>query len=346
MHYPELTDTQQATSNGRYQLGQKWGFKKYNQPNKQHLPVRKRNMCSRSRSRSQSNLRDEYEDKLMESPNAPVVPSRGIESLRPLLCELFTNQWWDEKSLRDLKSAKPSNVSSCLRLCFQWCQEQIRIDDARFPAPYGRGTDDEVGIPVDNEYGCEVQIFIYLLHRYIGSQALAEPGSWDVLARHTVKTCPIKMLCTMSSLVVVVANSATKAASDQSLEQLWPTAPPTPSQDDFDDLFDVARRGMDAVDRHDWGDAKLVAEFCDEFQSIIVHYADYGNAVRFAAREYMKLNGPAQGVREDSGHKEGALAEPCLVGIEDPVFHIDDMDMTGSDERGIVAYENYPFWTT
>ncbi|KAI1754023.1 hypothetical protein F4782DRAFT_545366 [Xylaria castorea] len=300
-------------------IGEKWKWKKYNQGVVKLTPPRTR------KSRSQNNLTDVQEDEIIVASNGAEIPCRDLASLHTSLLELFTDQPLDEKCLSILKIGNPRDVSQCLRLCFHWCKEEIHVDDAEFPAPYGDGTDAEIGIPEDN-YGCDVRIFIYLLHRYIGSSALAEHDSWDTLAKQTVGFCPIKMLYTMSTLVVVVVGSALKLSQ----EEADPYTPPSSLSNDFHDLFSVAKLGVDEMDR--WEDEKLLTEFCDEFGTILEDYANYGDAISSAVRKYTAQNWPGLDVPEELGFAsdEDHHDDPGLdiyMPDDDMIFSVEDISM-------------------
>ncbi|RYC65059.1 hypothetical protein CHU98_g1157 [Xylaria longipes] len=292
-------------------LGEKWKWKKYNQGGAKPAPVRTR------RPRSQSNLSDAQEDEIIVASNGSEAAGLDIASLRTSLSELFNNRPLDEKCLGILKNGNLRDISRCIRLCFQWCKKEIQIDDAEFPAPYGRGRDDETNIPEDN-YGCDVRIFIYLLHRYILSSPLLGHDSWDTIAKQTVGFCPIKMLYTMSTLIVVVVGSAL-----QSSQEANPFTPSPSPSDAFDDLFDVARRGVNEMDRHGWEDGSLVTEFCNEFTAILEDYANYGHAVTSAVRDYIARNWPDQGVPEEQGFADDDDHHDDLwpdIYMQDPVM--------------------------
>ncbi|KAI0550707.1 hypothetical protein F4679DRAFT_594599 [Xylaria curta] len=268
----------------QYQLGEKWKWKKYNQQGaEKQTPPRTR------KPGSQNNLKDAQEDEIVVASTEFEVPSRDVVSLHPSLVKLFTDRPQDEKCLGILKIGNTRNISQCLRLCLHWCKEEIHIDEAEFPAPYGDGTDAEVNVPEDN-YGCDVRIFVYLLHRYIGS--LAEHDSWDTLAKQNAVLCPIKMLYTMSTLIVVVVSSALRLS-----EETNTFTPSSSFSTIIPDLFSVARLGVDEIDR--WEDEKLLTEFCDEFQTILEDYANYSEAVSSAVRGYMALNWPGLEVPEE-----------------------------------------------
>ncbi|KAI0451608.1 hypothetical protein F5B21DRAFT_377404 [Xylaria acuta] len=301
----------------RYQLGEKWKWKKYNQGGVQGGA--KPSPARPCKPRSQSNLRDAQGDEIIVAPNGSEAPGRDIASLRASLLELFTDRLLDEKFLVVLRNnSKPRDVSRCLHLCLLWCKNEIRVDDAQFPAPYGDGRDTETGI-TEGYYGCDVRIFIYLLHRYIGSSALADRDSWDTLAKQTVGFCPIRMLYTMSTLIVVVVCNALESAQEASL---------------FDDLFAVAKRGVTEMDRHGWEDERLVNEFCDEFENILKDYANYGDTVSVAVRNYMARNWSGLEVHEELGFADDQDHhddnDPCLglyMPNEEPLFHIDVDDI-------------------
>ncbi|KAI0861727.1 hypothetical protein F4860DRAFT_524061 [Xylaria cubensis] len=294
----------------QYQLGEKWKWKKYNQQGVEKLtPPRTR------KSRSQNNLREAQEDEIVVAPTELVVPSRDVISLHAPLRELFTDRPLDEKCLGILKIGNPQ----CLRLCFHWCKEEIYVDDAEFPAPYGDGTDAEPDVQEDN-YGCDVRIFIYLLHRYMGSSAPAEHDSWDTLAKQTVGFCPIKMLYTMSTLIVVVASNVLKLSEEAG----------SPFSTIIDNLFSVAKLGIDEIDR--WDDEKLLTEFCDEFQTILEDYANYSEAVSSAVRGYMALHWPALEMHEeleftsDEDHHDDSFST-LYTQQDESMFQFDDLSM-------------------
>ncbi|KAI0183398.1 hypothetical protein EV127DRAFT_414157 [Xylaria flabelliformis] len=297
-----------------YQLGEKWKWKKYNQQGVEKLtPPRTR------KSRSQNNLREAQEDEIVVASTELEVPSRDVLSLHAPLRELFTDRPLDEKCLGILKIGNSRDVSQCLRLCFHWCKEEIHIDDAEFPAPYGDGTDAEPDVPEDN-YGCDVRIFIYLLHRYMGSSAPAEHDSWDTLAKQTVGFCPIKMLYTMSTLLVVVASNVLKLSEE----------PASPFGTVIDNLFSVAKLGVDEIDR--WDEEKLLTEFCDEFQTILEDYANYSEAVSSAVRGYMALHWPALEMHEeleftsDEDHHDDSFST-LYTQPDESMFQFDDLSM-------------------
>ncbi|KAI1735395.1 hypothetical protein F4680DRAFT_470121 [Xylaria scruposa] len=291
-----------------YQLGEKWKWKKYNQAGAEKP----------RKSRPPDDSNDAHEDEIVVAPTGLEVPSRDFASLRTPLLELFTDKLLDDECLGILKT---SDVSQYFRLCLRWCKEEIHVDGAKFPAPYGDGTDAEPDVSVD-DYECDVRIFIYLLHRYISSSALTGQDSWDTLAKQHIG--PFKMLYTMSSLIVAVMGSVLKLYEEAEANSF---TPPPAFSNVFHDLFSVARLGVDEIDR--WEDEKLLTEFCSEFQAIIEDYTNYGNAVSSAVRQYIEIKWPGLEVHEeldfvsDEDHHDDSFG--MYDQQDDFMFQVDDL---------------------
>lgn len=274
--------------------------------------------------RSQNTSTDsQEEDEIVVASNGSDGSGLEIASLHTSLLELFTDRPLDEKYLDILKNNNPRDVSRCLQLCLLWCKRELQITGAEFPAPYGRGSDTDTGIS-DEMYGCDVRIFIYLLHRYIGCSALPEPDSWDALAKQNVGFCAIRMLYTMSTVIALVALGTIASQEAHSF------APMPSSSDLFDDVFDVARRGVDEMDRHGWEDGRLLTEFCNQFEAILDDYATYGNEISSAVRNYITLNSPAPEMSEELRFVDGEdhHDDPWRrIYDQEPIYDQDDEDM-------------------
>ncbi|KAI0478111.1 hypothetical protein F4859DRAFT_47651 [Xylaria cf. heliscus] len=300
----------------RYQLGEKWQWKKYNQGGVK--PLRK--------PRPQNNVKDTQKDEIIVASNELEAPSLDMASIRTSLCQLFTTRTVDEKSLAVLNMCNHRDMAHCLRRCYDWCKKQLQLDDAQFPAPYGRGTDTDPDIPGDDyNYGSDVRIFIYLLHRYIGSLALPERDNWDALAKEAIGFSPIKMLYTMSTLIVVVAGNVLSQEANL-------FAPPAALTDRFPDLLAVARVGVAEMDQQIWDDEKLIAQFRYEYMTILEDYVTYGKAINFAVGKYIPLNCPAPAVHEelrfqdDGGHHDNPWSPAPMYDQDDEVmWPVDDI---------------------
>ncbi|KAI0419287.1 hypothetical protein F5X98DRAFT_85815 [Xylaria grammica] len=242
-------------------FGEKWGWKKYNQDKPKPPSGRKRERSSRDDSS------DTNEEESVVSTIESEASSRDVGSLRTLLPTLFDDQGSDEESLSTLKGGNPRNVSECIGLCFRWCEREIGGCEAPFLFPY-----DEDG--PESKYDLDARVFIYFLDRYIESaKSPAKHNDWDNVAECSVKFSPIKMLLTMSTLIVVVVSNAKRVSlEDPSLNVTR--------------IFDLAKIGIDEINQNRWGDKKLAAEFCNDFESILGDYADYGKAINSAIYSY------------------------------------------------------------
>ncbi|KAI0426843.1 hypothetical protein F5Y09DRAFT_345286 [Xylaria sp. FL1042] len=287
----------------RYQFTVKWGWKKYNQGGMRPTKGRGR----RRRSRNPSNA---SEEELIGSSNESEIPCRDIASLRTLLSELFSSHTGDQESLFMLQKNDSGDISRCLRRCFRWCDEEIRTDKAQLPPPYGpMEAEAEIDIP-GNKYVLDARVFIYLLDRYIGSRASSpEHDDWDYMANRNFGFCPIKMLCTMGTLIMVTVSKAL----DQYRDDKITFAPPY--------VFDVVKFGVGVIDRNGWGDKKLVTEFYREFEAILKDYANYRSAIAAAVARYVeqKWSDAAQVNEEDPGMGDAWIPDwPGTIPDEGP----------------------------
>ncbi|KAI0966890.1 hypothetical protein F4678DRAFT_261269 [Xylaria arbuscula] len=275
----------------RYQFGSKWGWKKYNQePDKMERSKYHGRKVSSRTDPSVSSERD-----MILVSNESDLPSPDITSVRKALSELFTDQSLDKESLGALREDGRSVVSHCLRLCFCWCGDEIGTDEAQLPFPYGEAEEEEPDNS-DNRYALDVRVFIYLLDRYIESQgSSSERDGWATMASETVRFCPIKMLFTMSTLIVVFVSHA----KDQ---EEYAFGPPY--------VFNVAKFGINGINRHGWRNEKLADEFCHEFEAILKDYANYSQVISSAVSRYVEQKWSEPPAKEDNdirlGYVEGS----------------------------------------
>ncbi|KAI0905771.1 hypothetical protein F4823DRAFT_566421 [Ustulina deusta] len=268
-----------------YQFGVIWRWKKYNLDGMKPSRSRSRNAPLRN------DPSDSSEEDTIEEPNVSEVPGRDIASLRAPLSELLTNLSLDEKSLGTLRQGDSGVVSQCLRLFFHWCDKEIQKTQSPFPYMVAAeaGTDNP-----DSKYELDVGVFIYLLDCYIRSQdSSSEHDNWDSMAKEIIGFCPIKMLFIMSTLIVVIVSSA------QNLRQGEISFEP------HHVFKNVAKFGINEISRNRWRDEKLVTEFCNEFESILKDYANYGKELEIALFRYMTQEWPEPQVNEDLGLGDG-----------------------------------------
>ncbi|KAI0530230.1 hypothetical protein GGR58DRAFT_246828 [Xylaria digitata] len=247
----------------RYQLGERWGWKKYG------LKVKRRSV-GKPKDPSDSN-----EGGFIGSSNESEVSSRDMTSLCTSLSELFGDQDSDEESLDALKEDNP-DVSRCIRLFFRWCVREVKTLEPQF-LNCVEAAETETDI-IDTKYNLDVRVFIYFLDRYIGS--LGSPprqNDWDNMARGIIGFCPMKMIFTMSTLIVEVLTKVINNAKMMHQEEPQFHSPY---------ISNVAKFGIDEISRNRWGDDKLKAEFCDGFGCILEDYLNYGKAIKSAIRSY------------------------------------------------------------
>ncbi|KAI1423363.1 hypothetical protein F5Y12DRAFT_786101 [Xylaria sp. FL1777] len=295
-----------------YQLGVKWSWKKYNQGKMKLSKHRSRKLPPRD------DLSDSNSEDSRVVANEFEVPGRDIASLRTPLSNLFTSQRLDEESLNMLRGSDISALSQCLRLCFHWCDEEIQTDEAQLPLPYGDAADEELDNS-DSKYELDVRIFIYLLDRYIGSLSSSpEHDNWDDIAKGVIGFCPIKMLFTMSTLIVVIVSNALRQCQEEIAFE-----PPH--------VFDVAKLGISEVSRNAWNDEKLVTEFCAEFETILKDYSNYGNAISSAVSMYITQNWSETEANEDLELVDGDLWPPMWPGNirDEGMYSIDNGQWMG-----------------
>ncbi|KAI1304823.1 hypothetical protein F5Y03DRAFT_169230 [Xylaria venustula] len=275
----------------RYQIGSKWCWKKYNQME------RSKRHCRKVPSRSDPSVSSER-DMILVSDESE-LPFPDITSLRAALSELFTSRSLDEESLGTLREGDRSVLSHCLRLCLRWCGEEIQTDKAQLPFPYGEAAEEEPD-NLDNKYALDVRVFIYLLDRYIGTYASSsEHDSWITMANEIVRFCPIKMLFTMSTLIVVFVSHA-KDREDFAFE------PPY--------VFNVAKLGIEGINRHGWRDEKLVDEFCDEFEAMLKDYTNYSQTFGSAVSRYAAQKWSEPQADEDNEIRPGYVEDALPAG--------------------------------
>ncbi|KAI0802156.1 hypothetical protein GGR55DRAFT_461007 [Xylaria sp. FL0064] len=239
---------------------------------------------------------DSSEEDIIAASNQFRVPYRDIAALRTALDKLFSSEDLDHESLVMLRRAKFTVVSECLRLFFLWCDEKTQTDEAQLPPPYGpveAEAEAEIDLP-SHKYRLDAQIFIYLLDRYIESRSSSsspDHDSWDGIANRILGFCPIKMLSIMSTLIVVIVKRALSRCQDDKIA----FAPPY--------IFDVAKLGIGEISRNEWGNEKLVTEFCSEFEAILQDHANYRSAIAAAVSRYLeqKWSGAAQARVNEEG---------------------------------------------
>ncbi|KAI3331757.1 hypothetical protein HD806DRAFT_168803 [Xylariaceae sp. AK1471] len=243
-------------------------------------------------------------------------PGRGITSLTSL-SELFINPSLDKGSLASLRECNSWDVAQCLRLCFDWCKQEIWKHNAQLPSPFRKGKELEIDSS-DSDYQYDVSIFIYLLDRFIRSpRTTSDRDRWDDRAKGTIPFCPIMILFTMSSLIVTAANTTLVSYQGATLS----TPPPPPSS-----IFEFAKQGMDLIDDESngirWNAGKIVKEFCLEFQSMLRSYTEYGKAAKGAVDRYVAQNWPENKVNEEQ--EFSAEEEEDYVGSLNGMFSLDD----------------------
>ncbi|KAI1146146.1 hypothetical protein F4825DRAFT_441582 [Nemania diffusa] len=227
----------------RYQLGEKWGWKKYGQND--NKPSATRN--GKRQPHTSSGFQEDANNVMLYTSD---VLSQHPTSLPEQLAELFVNQKFKNKR-PDLDSGR-NELLQCVRSCFLWCREQIINSETHLPLHY-----EEPAVASDNsdEYDDAIYITIYLLDRYVSSGTSTQHSSWSGIAK-TIRFTPGEMLYTMSTLIVTIASSRWLL-----LERNFATPPP-----EFSNKFDVAKFGIDAASNYQ--DAQLVEEFCKESESI------------------------------------------------------------------------------
>ncbi|KAF2964051.1 hypothetical protein GQX73_g9522 [Xylaria multiplex] len=288
----------------RYQIGERWGWKKYG---KKAQSVRKRKF------RPQNDSSDSNEGGYVGSSNESEVSSRDMTSLRTSLSRLFHDQDSDVESLSALKEDN-LHVSRCIRLLFRWFVQEVKTPEAQFP-PCVEVAETETDI-IDTKYNLDVRVFIYFLDRYIRSPcSSSRQDEWDNVAKGTIRFRPIKMIFIMSTLIVeVVTNVVNKAK--RTCEEEHPFESPY--------ISNVAEFGINAICLNGWGDEKLKAEFCDAFGCILKDYANYGKAIKSAIRSYGKQERLEAKEELEFGDGEGYHDEPLAA--------ISPLDMQGTDE--------------
>ncbi|TGJ86528.1 hypothetical protein E0Z10_g2259 [Xylaria hypoxylon] len=284
----------------QWYLGERWGWKKYKQGG-QDKP--KKSSGRRRKHRSRNGSSKSNEEGFAVSSNESEVSSRDIASLRMSLSQLFSNQGSDEESLGILKGGNPRDISRCLRCCFRWFDKEINTFEAQFALPYGEASEAKT-YSLDGKYDIDAPVFIYFLDRYIAS--LGSPPNqydWDVMAKG-IRFCPIKMLFTMSTLiVVVVSNAVTNAKRLHQKDILFPH------------ILNAAKFGIDQIRQNGWRDEKLMAEFCEEFETILGDHAKYGNAINAAVLTYGKQKWSEAQANEELGFGVGAGYQDEWAGI-------------------------------
>ncbi|KAI1171579.1 hypothetical protein F4777DRAFT_582777 [Nemania sp. FL0916] len=206
----------------RYQFGVKWEWKKYNQNDSKQA----------------------------------LAPNTGLQqygSLNGIQRNSMGDGLPDFKSLSVLrKDGTKENLSWCLRDCLSWCGKALAHGSpkADYEATTGLDPDDS-----SDFYDCNAQVFKYLLDHYMS----VPDNGWDCTAGGAIRLCPIKMLCTMSTLLVNTASAV--------VNQQMTMCRPTSSSDVPSSNFAVALLGIENARR--WKSEKLVQEFIDEFAAIL-----------------------------------------------------------------------------
>ncbi|KAI1130064.1 hypothetical protein F5Y10DRAFT_263486 [Nemania abortiva] len=235
----------------RYKLGEKWGWKKYNQGGTKHPSTRSR----LRRPSNMGNLQEEVSDVSDGS-------DRNTTPLDEQLAKVFTNQQFDDRTLDNLRTR--NDVSRWLRPFLLWCREEMLISEAHHSPSYSEPAPVEEAEGPDRHY-CALQICLVLLHRY--NEPPSAPSryrNWDNIARKTVGVCSAGMLLIMSNLIVTIATEE------------WQGDPTTPPSG-----FEIAKLGIDTA--ISWDDTMLVEQFCKEFEDFLKHYT----TIRDATQRYL-----------------------------------------------------------
>ncbi|KAI0100565.1 hypothetical protein GGR51DRAFT_564101 [Nemania sp. FL0031] len=268
-----------------YQLGEKWGWKKYNQGGGKQPQTR----INKSRRPTSS-------EKLHEMPYELDVHDRDNTPLHEQLSQVFADQWLDNKSLDTLRGR--GDVSRCLRPCLRWCQEEIQNSDTQ---PFNCREPESEGIDGPDRYYAAIQICIILLRRYNEPPiAPSRHRNWDRIAKSTIGFRPVGVLLILSALIVTVADNVCQG-DPASLNE-----------------FDIAELGIKTA--NDWEDAILVAEFCDEFEAILKDDHTLRDAIqKYIAHNYHYLGAEQMHFEDPWGTWAGTIGNQVIFPGDDPI---------------------------
>jgi hypothetical protein len=189
-----------------------------------------------------------------------------------------------------LREGNDGKVTQRIWRCFFWCKRVIHNYEADLLLQ-------ETETDMDNSdtyHEPDALIFIFLVDCFIRSPRTSSGvDRWDTIPRNTIGICPIKMLFTMSSVIVSAASSVAKSPRKATI--VTPSAPWT--------LFDIAMEGVKCIDnetiRKRWKREKLRYEFRMEFEDMLRKYTVCGGVVKGVVEGYIVRKWPEKVVDED-----------------------------------------------
>ncbi|KAI1111836.1 hypothetical protein F5Y14DRAFT_453693 [Nemania sp. NC0429] len=252
----------------RYQLGEIWEWKKYNQGRKKSsLPGIDMYLDRNSPSHCQDDTIAERQIRFNASGQEGTAP------LHTQLFDMFINEGLEKRSLGILEKCKPQDGLRCIQRCWDWCHEKIHNDASQTPTfspPAGMET-------VEEQYAWDARLFIYLLHHYfVDTDANLGRPDWASIAKTLIKFSPIKMLFAMGSLMVTMASSTFDESSQMAS---------VPAPDNELGIAELSAKGMRMLGRDE-----LMAQFCCEFEDNLKDFTGYAAAFRYAVRVFQMQN--------------------------------------------------------
>ncbi|KAI8633297.1 Clr5 domain-containing protein [Xylariaceae sp. FL1651] len=250
----------------RYQFAEKWGWKKYNQD-------KRPNLDQSTISRPEGELDSKQDSNtvthcLLNSLSG--ASSKSIQQFQPeaperdtaYICEMLyqlRDHFGSESMLpSDNELVMDGKSLRWIRRCFDWCKDQIMQQDARLPDPVVCRVESEMEI--DDMLEWDACVFLFLFDRLLmSSGGASEQVQWEREARAIFKRCPVKMLLTMTSLILSAAAAQLPNIESEYLQSL-----------ERGSILGMASLGVRCIDDKEsgqrWRDEELLQEFCKELK--------------------------------------------------------------------------------
>ncbi|KAI1327119.1 hypothetical protein F5Y16DRAFT_203746 [Xylariaceae sp. FL0255] len=246
----------------RYQLTNIWGWKKYNQPNKES-PV------------------EEIDLSVPLEPDISSVEAPSEDEGQLLDLQQRISQWSGDTGPIPIPPVDFDDDNLALRDCIRLCAKDACVDEimkrgAELP-DFIKDPSDDTNDDYDDVHEWDSRLIVFLLDRLVASRASAK---WYQIAIHQLRICPIYMLIVMTSLILTAANKRLTEGGDtiemrqESSSTLWIASFGLPYIASGDERRE---RGLC------WDAEQLVDEFKQESRNLT---PDYVLKLRESIREY------------------------------------------------------------